>query len=499
MLLNGRYHVIKALKSNGPGTTFLAEDAQVPEQGHLAVKQFSLPSQDLAVNKLWRDLVYEQLDALANLAQMAEWLPKIVDVFEDGGRLYVVREWVEGIPLSSGASRGGVLTQNDIKELLGSVLDNLCDLHENGQIHGNLKPSNIVIRQPDGEPVLVDVNLMAVAPTQVRNVGFQFGSQPRQATLSATSAFAPPEQQVGNLCHASDLYSLALCIVYLLTRKLPHQLDFDAQTGQTLWRHYVPEINPDLADVLDIALSQRPEDRYVTAMEMLEDMQAIASPPLFRLPALAGLGNAPLLKRGILLAGGAAALLIAGMSIRNLLQVSPSAVSSSATTFPTNPDSNPLATQSPTVAVNPSPVESPGETAQVQPVTGEFSEQMATTLINRWLQSKQQIFAPPFNRDLVTALTADPLQRDILRPNGPIDWLQANNARYQFRTSQVESLQVVEQEGERALVEATITEDRTLIVDGVVDATNSGLSTGRFRYLLQQVDGQWRVADYQSM
>jgi serine/threonine-protein kinase len=504
MLLNGRYHITKALKSNGSGNTFLAEDTQVPDRGHLAIKQFSLASTDPGQQKLWRDLVYEQLDTLAGCAQNLGWFPNLVDGFEDGGRFYLVREWVPGIPLSSGSSTGNGLNQDDITELLLSTLDNLCDLHEMGQIHGNLKPSNIIVRQPDGEPVLVDFNLMAAAPAPAPSL-----RPGTQATIQAVSAFAPPEQQIGNLCYASDLYSLTLSIIYLLTGKLPHQLDRDRQTGQILWRHYAPELNPDLADVLDTAIQLRPEDRYVTAMEMLEDLQAIAPAPggfpSLRFPTLAGIGNSLLLRRGLVLAGAAAILIIAGMGIKQLTQalirVPSSSTSSAATPFPTNPDSNPLATQPPSTGESPPATTSPtpAPTPQVPAITGDINEQTAAQLITLWLQAKQQIFAPPFDRTLVTAITTDPLSRDILSPDGPLDWLQSNNARYQFRSSQVEALELLEQEGDRALVEATITEDRTLTVNGIVDASQSGLSTGRFRYLLQQVDGEWRIADYQGM
>ncbi|HEY9599928.1 MAG TPA: serine/threonine protein kinase, partial [Cyanophyceae cyanobacterium] len=95
-----------------------------------------------------------------------------------------------------------------------------------------------------------------------------------QSMVIGTPGFMPAEQAAGRPTYASDLYSLGLTAVFLLTGKMPQDLQTDDRTGEFLWRQYAPHINPNLGMVIDRAIRFNARDRFTTAKEMLDALSA---------------------------------------------------------------------------------------------------------------------------------------------------------------------------------------------------------------------------------
>jgi len=125
-----------------------------------------------------------------------------------------------------------------------------------------------------------------------------------------------------------------------------------------------------------------------------------------------------------------------------------------------------------------------------------ISQQEAVDLINRWLQAKERIFAPPFEQNIAAELTTDVLYGDIIKPKGSIDWLRENSAFYRFGVRKVDSVEQFVADGDQATIVATVIEDRTLYVNGKIDKTQTDFTTKSLRYTLKKVDGRWKIADY---
>jgi serine/threonine-protein kinase len=81
------------------------------------------------------------------------------------------------------------------------------------------------------------------------------------------------EQAAGRPIYASDLYSLGLVAVFLLTGKLPQSLEIDPGNGEILWRRDVPNCHSNLAGVIDRTIRFHPRDRFSTAREMLDTLK----------------------------------------------------------------------------------------------------------------------------------------------------------------------------------------------------------------------------------
>ena len=128
-----------------------------------------------------------------------------------------------------------------------------------------------------------------------------------------------------------------------------------------------------------------------------------------------------------------------------------------------------------------------------------LSADQAKSLVQKWLDAKSEIFAPPFNRNLAKELTTGILYEDITKPEGSIDWLRNNNSYYIYNESRVEDVFSFSVDNERPSIKVSIFEDRVLIgKTGKPVASQSGSSTNNFTYFFVQEDGVWKIVDYKS-
>lgn len=128
-----------------------------------------------------------------------------------------------------------------------------------------------------------------------------------------------------------------------------------------------------------------------------------------------------------------------------------------------------------------------------------FNSDQAVSLINQWLRAKSEIFAPPFSSSKIDSLTTGRLYSDLTGRNGPISWLRNNNAYYGFGTQRIDSVNSFSASANSATIEVTVTESRTLYVNGSVDSNSSGTDTSDIRYSLERSNGVWKISDFQVM
>lgn len=128
-----------------------------------------------------------------------------------------------------------------------------------------------------------------------------------------------------------------------------------------------------------------------------------------------------------------------------------------------------------------------------------FTPEQAVALVTQWLQAKQQIFAPPFNRDLATELTTGELYVALVEQNGVMDWLRDNQSYYRFGVQNIGAVERFAANNNRATIEVEVTEERTLYQNGNVNPDHTNFDTELIRFTLESVDGNWRIADYKTV
>ncbi|GAB4341113.1 MAG: hypothetical protein Fur0042_02270 [Cyanophyceae cyanobacterium] len=268
--LRDRYRIVRSLGEGGMGETFLAEDTQMPSGRLCVVKRLKAQTDQPAVQNLIQERFQREAAVLEDLSRGCQQIPDLYAYFIQDASFYLVQEWVEGQTLLEKIQRDGVLSEAVTKTILGSLLHVLDFVHSKRMVHRDIKPDNIILRQADELPFLIDFG--AVRET----MGTVLNSQgnPSKSIVIGTPGFMPSEQVAGRPVYGSDLYSLGLTGIYLLTGRLPQELDTDPQSGELVWRQYAPQVSPSLANWLDRAIQAHPRDRFSSAGEMLAALQS---------------------------------------------------------------------------------------------------------------------------------------------------------------------------------------------------------------------------------
>ncbi len=269
LLLGDRYRALKPVGKSSNSRTFLAADEQDAAKRRCVIKQFRTSARDTA------ESLQEEVMRLEELGKHPQ-IPEMLAHFERDGRQYLVQEFIEGENLAQQLAKEGAFDDTQIRQLLDEVLPVLEFLHASELIHRDIKPENIIRRRSDRILVLVGFGAAKHATE---------AAMAKTGTLIGSAEYAPPEQLMGKAVFASDLYSLGVSCIHLLTDIHPFDL-YDCMDGKWIWRDYAGErLTPGLGRVLDKMLETSVRRRYQSAAEVYADLnpsKVLNVPPIVR-------------------------------------------------------------------------------------------------------------------------------------------------------------------------------------------------------------------------
>jgi len=262
--LRDRYLAIEPIGQGGFGRTFKAIDEDKPSKPFCVIKQFFPQIEGTTAAHKAAELFTQEASALEQLDD--RHIPKLLAYFiTSDSRQYLVQEFIDGQNLKTELELNGVFSLAQIRELLLAMLPILEYIHKLGFIHRDIKPENIIRRADNRQLYLVDFGAAKIAMTteQSQLAGTKIG----------TPEFMAPEQGWGRAFPSSDLYSLGVTCLHLLTGVSPFTL-FDDNRGEWIWRDTLSDpIEPQLAAVLDRLIQPKPIDRYPAAQDALLALQ----------------------------------------------------------------------------------------------------------------------------------------------------------------------------------------------------------------------------------
>ncbi|MFH7025913.1 MAG: IMS domain-containing protein [Heteroscytonema crispum UTEX LB 1556] len=571
-LLNNRYRVLQVVGSGGFGETFLAEDTQMPSGRRCVIKQLKPVANNSQVYQLVQQRFQQEAAILEELGDRSNQIPRLYAYFFENGQFYLVQEYIEGQTLSQKLQQQGLLNETAVQEILINILPVLDFVHSKRMVHRDIKPDNIILRFADGKPVLIDFG--AVKVTMQTEIATSGNSNP--SIVIGTPGFMPTEQSVGRPVFSSDLYSLGLTAIYLLTGRIPQQLPFDTMTGEIIWRQFAFNINPNFAEVLDKAVRKSPRDRYMNAKEMLAALQTainpipptlppsqptvITAPPPPSAPATQPVASAyqqqyqqqavspqtPQIitrknglapwQQGVIIGGAIGVCVVGGLwlirgqtptqpeSTTTVLESSTSPISSSPISSqkeekPTQIQSNTSSTTTSSnrnpkpIRIKPTssntPISQPSQTPDIpstpnpetsSPPTSTITQKEAKEVINKWLQAKRVMFAPPYNVQPAAELTTGEQYEQVAGTDGSINSLKNDGQYYKYGVQTIDSVDEFSVNDNQAIIQVKVTEDRTLFnQDGSIVPKETDFKTRTVRYSLQFVDKRWKIASTQIM
>ncbi len=278
-ILNGQFQILQKIGSGGMGAVYKALQ---PEMNRMVGVKILHPK--LANRK---DLVSRFRREARAMSQLTH--PNTVKVFMFGeledGSLYIIMEYLEGKNLNQSVRSEGPFPVERALPILILACGALDEAHKAGIIHRDLKPENLFLCQTQtmrDYPKLLDFGLAKVGERQMRPGSIILT---QEGMVFGTPEFMSPEQAQGKtLTPASDIYSIATILYEVLTGKLP----FDAKSAMDyIQLHVMAKPIPLnqrvpgktfpllLEQIIDRALAKPPEDRFTSAAEFAQALQAV--------------------------------------------------------------------------------------------------------------------------------------------------------------------------------------------------------------------------------
>lgn len=284
LLLKNRYRAVKLIGTGGFGRTFLGVDEDRLKTP-CAIKQFFPQTQNSAALSKATELFNREAVQLLKLGEHPQ-IPALYAYFEQDQRLYLIQEFIDGGNLLQELQQQGPFNEAKICSLLQELLPVLQFIHAEGVIHRDIKPENILRRQSRPQ---TPTSVAAARPLRETLVLVDFGVAKQgtesklaaSGTITGTQGYAPLEQiWRGQAYPASDLYSLAVTCIHLLTGVPPHEL-FDSRVGQWVWWQVLRQkggcVSDQLRQILDKMLAEAVQDRYQSAAEVLQALNGAYS------------------------------------------------------------------------------------------------------------------------------------------------------------------------------------------------------------------------------
>lgn len=271
--IGDRYRALRILGQGGFGRTFIGIDEALPSCPTCVIKQF-FPA-DLSSAVKAAELFHQEAIRLDDLGKHPQ-IPTLFAHLELDGKQYLIQEFIDGQDLLKELQEQGNFSEAKIRILLGDLLPILQFIHERNVIHRDIKPENIIRRRLPGNSgsvaagshVLVDFGAAKyVSTAALMETGTRIGS----------AVYVAPEQVRGKSIFASDIYSLGVTCIHLLTNVSPFELmDID---GNWIWRDFLANtsISRGLAEILDRMILVAPSQRYQTAQAVLNDLKNVHS------------------------------------------------------------------------------------------------------------------------------------------------------------------------------------------------------------------------------
>lgn len=258
----GRYELRRRIAQGGMAEVYLAYDRRVRRQ--VAIKV--LYGRDEAFVRRF------EREALAVGALTHSHILPLYDFGEQSPWYYLVMPYIEGGTLRDYLSQHSQLTLAEAASILEQIASALHYAHEQGVVHRDVKPSNILLRQ-DGYAYLVDFGLAKAFSGAASLTG--------DGAMVGTPEYMAPEQSNGESDYRSDIYSLGVILYHMLAGRVPFTAESPVATSLKHIQFAPPppskfnrKITPAIEAIILKAMEKDPNARYQQAQEFSHDYWA---------------------------------------------------------------------------------------------------------------------------------------------------------------------------------------------------------------------------------
>lgn len=262
MFIQNRYEIISLIGSGGMANVYKAKDHKLNR--FVAIKVLK---KEYREDKVFISKFRAEAQSAAGLAHAN--IVNVYDVGDEAGLQYIVMELVEGITLKDYINNKGRLSVREATSIALQISAGLEAAHNNGIVHRDVKPQNIII-STDGKVKVADFGIARATSSQTINSG-----------VMGSVHYSSPEQSRGGYSdEKSDIYSLGITMYEMLTGKVP----FDGDTAVAVAiRHLqeelpgpkevVPEVPHSTNQIVIKCTQKSPDRRYTNMAELIRDLR----------------------------------------------------------------------------------------------------------------------------------------------------------------------------------------------------------------------------------
>jgi eukaryotic-like serine/threonine-protein kinase len=267
-VFGNRYEIGAMIGTGGMADVYLGEDRRLSRKVAVKVLRSDLAKDPSFISRFRKE-------ALAAAGLNHPGIVAVYDSGEEGNNSYIVMELVSGVSLRDMLKSHTPITTERSLEIVSGVLAALEYSHQNGIIHRDIKPGNIMLTE-GGDVKVMDFGIARA----MDDIG---ATMTNTWNVVGTAQYLSPEQATGEVADLrSDIYSVGCLLYELLTGKPP----FTGDTPVAIAYQHVsaqltppsqvnPELDEGLDTILSVALAKDPRDRYQSAQAMLDDIQLV--------------------------------------------------------------------------------------------------------------------------------------------------------------------------------------------------------------------------------
>ncbi|HYZ70626.1 MAG TPA: PASTA domain-containing protein [Thermoleophilaceae bacterium] len=263
-LVDGRYRVRDRIGSGGMADVYDAEDVNLGRDVALKLLHRRFARDDQFVERFRREA--------SSAARLQH--PNVVGVYDRGehdGTYYIAMERLEGRTLKELIVEEAPLDQRRVIALGLQIAEAAQFAHENGVIHRDLKPHNVIVGADDQLKV-TDFGIARAGASEMTETG----------SIMGTAQYLSPEQAEGHaVTAASDVYSIGIVLYEMVAGRVP----FEADSAVSIALKHLteapaplaelrPDVHPALEAVILRALVKDPAARYESAADLAADLRA---------------------------------------------------------------------------------------------------------------------------------------------------------------------------------------------------------------------------------
>lgn len=267
-IICNRYKILDHLGTGGMATVWLGYDTILDRQ--VAIKTFKIDASDEDAVKRFN----REAKAVTSLSH-----PNIVSIYDvenEGEFYYLILEYVEGMTLKDYMIKNPRMPIETIVHIAKQIAAGLSHAHQNGIIHRDIKPQNILMN----ENLTCKITDFGIA----RAYGDTTLTQTNQ--MLGTVYYLSPEQARGNVATAqSDIYSLGILIFEMITGQIPFKGESAVAIALKHLQEELPEIDKyrenipqSVKNIVIQATMKNPNERYISSKELFEDLSTVLNP-----------------------------------------------------------------------------------------------------------------------------------------------------------------------------------------------------------------------------